>query len=492
MEKITTAALAASADKEAEEKGTSPAILMLRAAHALSEHCAGYKKIAVVCGSGNNGGDGYAAATLIRDGVTVFFVAEPKTADARFYREQCEKSGIPVLPFEHGCLNGCDCVLDCLFGVGLKRKPEGLYARVIEEINVSGAFVISADLPSGLFSDSGLAPVCVNADVTVTFGAKKAGMLLADGQDKCGRVVVADIGTDVREAAYLVEREDVRSVFPRRKRGSNKGMFGYIALIGGCGDYTGAPKLSNIAAAAMRSGAGVVRLCVPRSIGASVSPYLLESTMYSVPDENGHMLFSEESIDAMLKSTRACAVGMGWGDGKDNARILEYILSVYDGRLLLDADALNTVARMGSDVLKGAKPDILITPHPGEFARLCRTDISSVLDNPIERARQYAEKYGVTVLLKGAATTVSDGRDAYIVSRGCAGMATAGSGDVLSGIICALLGFSPESACTCAAAGAYLAGVSGEFAQAETGAYSMIASDTVRHISDGIKYITGA
>ena len=233
----------------------------------------------------------------------------------------------------------------------------------------------------------------------------------------------------------------------------------------------------------------MVRLIVPKSIEVSIAPYLLEQTMYPISnDEDNKMIFNKEEIDKSLEKIKALAIGMGWGNGKDNEKILTYILEEKNIPCIIDADGLNTLANMDLNILKKAKNKIILTPHLKEFERISKNPIETIKENPIELAIEFAKKYNVILLLKGSTTIVTDGDETYLVKRGCAGMATAGSGDVLSGILVGILGYNEPSS-KIVATGAYLAGVSGELAQQKYTDISMKASDTIEMIPEVIKMI---
>ena len=228
---------------------------------------------------------------------------------------------------------------------------------------------------------------------------------------------------------------------------------------------------------------------MPKSIEVSIAPYLLEQTMYPISnDEDNKMIFNKEEIHKSLEKIKALAIGMGWGSGKDNEKILAYILEEKNIPCIIDADGLNTLANMDLNILKKAKNRIILTPHLKEFERISKNPIEKIKENPIELAIEFAKKYNVILLLKGSTTIVTDGDETYLVKRGCTGMATAGSGDVLSGILVGILGYNEPSAKSITA-GAYLAGVSGELAQQKYTDISMKASDTIEMIPEAIKRI---
>ena len=288
-------------------------------------------------------------------------------------------------------------------------------------------------------------------------------------------------------SAVKVDEAFAARVLGIRARESHKGDFGYIGLIGGSREYGGAVKLANLAAPAMRSGAGVVRLIVPEGIAPAVAPYLMESTLYTLTDDgSGRVKYDAERVEGALKGLRAVGAGMGLGVGEDVLALVKHVLSAEGLRVVLDADALNVIAEAGAEILKSARGETVITPHPGEFARLTGRKIADIISGGEELASEFAEKYGVTVLLKGADTVITDGKRLFVNGRGTPGMATAGSGDVLSGILTAAAGYAEDLA-EAAAFAAYVAGAAGELAAANEGIAGMIAGDTARNISRVLK-----
>lgn len=293
----------------------------------------------------------------------------------------------------------------------------------------------------------------------------------------------------IEENVYNIENSDIKEIFKIRNPESNKGDFGYIGILGGCENYSGAIKLANMSATALRAGCGIVRLIIPKSIENFVAPYLLEQTMFTFDtDEKGNMIFDENKIKETLSKLKALAIGMGWGSGNDNEKILKYIIENYNIPLIIDADGINCLSKMDLNILKKYKGKIIITPHLKEFERISKVKIDEVKVNPIKYAKQFAKEYNVIVLLKGHTTIVTNGEDTYLVEKGCPGMATAGSGDVLSGILVGILGYNKPNILT-VSAGAYLAGTAGEIAQEKYTDISMKASDTIECIPEAIKII---
>ena len=283
--------------------------------------------------------------------------------------------------------------------------------------------------------------------------------------------------------------EDLKEIFKEREKNSHKGTYGYVGIIGGCMEYTGAVKLANMSSTALRAGCGVIRVIVPQSIETSIAPYLLEQTIFSIEnDEEQKMKFNKEEIDKALDKLKAVAIGMGWGKGRDNEKILEYILQTKEIPCVIDADGLNTLSQMNFNILKETKCKVILTPHLKEFERISKIPMEEIKKDSIEIAKSFAKKYQVILLLKGSTTIVSDGITTYLVKRGCPGMATAGSGDVLSGVLVGMLGYH-EADAKIVAAGSYLAGMAGELAQEKYTDISMKASDTIEMIPEAIKKI---
>lgn len=290
-------------------------------------------------------------------------------------------------------------------------------------------------------------------------------------------------------APHTVTAADLAPLLPPRNRNTHKGDYGYIAILGGCIEYSGAPRLADLAQSALRAGCGVAALAVPASLAPIVAPQLLESTLSPAPDRDGHMVFDAAYLAALTSGRRAVAVGMGWGRTEDNLRILDWLLGHYTGSLLIDADGLWALAQLGADRLTRAACRVVLTPHRGEFARLTGLEPAEIAADPASAARTFAQATGTIVLLKGPVTAVTDGNLIWLVDRGCPGMATAGSGDVLSGVLAGLLGYLPPDVPT-VSLGAYLCGLAGELAADDVGEISMLASDTAAHLPQAIRILT--
>ncbi|MCD8371836.1 MAG: NAD(P)H-hydrate dehydratase [Clostridia bacterium] len=448
--------------------GVPSETLMRRAGLAIAEEVlavADGKTILVVCGTGNNGGDGYVCSQiLLQKGVNVSVYAMQGRLSADCEREKLRYTG------GYSTQICGDIIVDCLFGTGLCREVGGEYAEVINKINASGAYVISADIPSGINGDNGLKMnVAVKANLTVAIAEYKLGFILGDGMDYCGKVIKKDIGICLNEDTFaeVFEGEDIAEFYPARPRNSHKGTFGTATLICGCTKYVGAAVLAT--EAALRSGCGYVKLDCSAAVKRTVAP-ALPQTVFSKSDN--------------LKSD-AIAIGMGSGVSKSLYEKISYLLKNYTGTLIIDADGLNTLSKYGVNILKGKKCGVILTPHAKEFSRLTGIEVKQILSSPVEYAQKFSSEYGVTLLLKGAASVICGDGKTYINTTGCTALAKAGSGDMLSGYMCgvAARGVKPLYAAVCSQ---YMLGLAAEIAAEKSNEYTAIAGDILQNLSEAV------
>ena len=275
--------------------------------------------------------------------------------------------------------------------------------------------------------------------------------------------------------------EDIKELFQKRKEDANKGDFGKVGILGGSINYSGAVKLASLSLASLRGGCGLVKVIIPKEIVPFVAPALLEQTLF--PYEH------VEDIKKIIMDLDAIAVGMGWGFDEKHLSILKYVLENFTGNLIIDADGLNTLVGH-LDLLKNTKAHIVLTPHLKEFSRLTNLTIEEINENKIEIAKSFAKENRVILLLKGSTTIVTDGTDVYLTKYGTPGMATSGSGDILSGILAGLLGYQEFNLLT-VSAGAIINGLAGEIGTEKHTDISMIARDTIEGISAAIQRIRG-
>lgn len=498
-------------DAHTIESGISGRELMHRAAQGIFDSVSWNGPVGIVCGSGNNAGDGYALALILKKSgvpVTIIRLSDRMSEDGRFFYDRCVAEGIETVRWDDKVdLTAYGTIVDCILGTGFRGAVRDDIAEVIDRIidaHDKGTYVVSADIGSGLNGDSGMSDKCVVSDLTVSIGSYKPGHFLNMAKDVTGKKVNVDIGirpVSDKGLYHLIESSDVRDSIPVRKNLSNKGTYGYIALIGGSVRYTGAIRLASMANAAMRSGAGVVKIGLPGSLIHDVIPHILESTIFPMSDKDGEFVYNEEELADITRNVKTVAFGMGIGISDDTAKMLEYLLTNFKGRLIIDADGLTMLSKMDKKLVTEAECDLVLTPHIKEFSRLCGLSMDEILADPIGSALSYLrEEFGCfakdlqtagscrILLLKGPATIITDGDMVYITDTGCPGMATAGSGDVLSGVLAATCAYIPDLTMA-VAAGAYIAGYAGELAEHKMGAVSMTAGDTAGHIAEAIRSI---
>ena len=459
------------------------------------------ERAAVFCGRGNNGGDGFGCAWLLADSgvpVRTFLVGDPEkmTADAREMLRRFEYAGgrLELFDPENGDIaeyvKSCPVVVDAIFGTGLRSAPRENAEAAVELINSSGAFVIAADIPSGVDADSGLVRgAAVFADLTITFNAPKIGQFTLPGALNCGEVQIADIGipSEVTEAetanVFAVCSEDIS--LPLRARDAHKGSFGKDLIIAGSVGYTGAACLAS--RAAVRSGAGLVTLCIPDKVYSVIAVKCDEAMPTPAQScENG--CFSAEAAEKilpLLEKSDACLIGPGLGRSGGVTDIVKKVIRASKVPLVIDADGINAVSG-NIDVLDEASCPIILTPHDVEFARL-GGDLSR---GRVNGALDFAEKHGCALVLKGHRSICAfpDGT-AYINTTGNPGMAKGGSGDVLAGILLSLIGqkLPLKKAVTHAV---YFHGRSGDLCRDRLGEYFMTPSDITDGLSAVLKSVT--
>lgn len=463
--------------------------LMQNAGGALAktaEKIAPIGSILIVCGGGNNGGDGLVCARVLEEkNRTVHLVVlseklSPDCQKARdFYlqgggkiREKIEENKTYAL------------VIDCMFGTGFHGELQEAFSTASKQIaqcRKQGTKVLCADIPSGVHGDNGFA--CENAvvgDYTLCLGERKAGAYLNEGIDHAGEVLRADIGILLPEKSYarLLDDAAISSLLPKRKRNAHKGVFGKAAIFAGSEKYTGAAALSLFAC--LRSGAGYTTLFAPQSV---ISHFYLKypEALLENTNEGGRVAFNEQTLTKLL-DYNAVAFGMGVGISEEVAACAKWLLNGYQGKLILDADALNSLAKFEKENLQNlfqnASCQVLITPHLKEFSRLSGESVESILASGFSSAFHFAKENKICVLLKNAVSVITNGEEIFLSTTGTSGQAKGGSGDVLSGVIAGLCA-SGLSVFSGAKAGAYIVGKAAEIAVKKTGEYSLLASDTV-------------
>ena len=498
-----------------EEIGIAPLVLMenagrqvVAAMEAMHSDLAD-RRVAVLCGRGNNGGDGFVVArTLLQRGVDVSAfligrVAEVR-GDARTNLEILGRVGLTVVEVADSQawelhlseVSNCTLIVDAIFGTGLNAPVSGFIESVIADVNASGIPVVAIDLPSGLSADSA-DPIgaSIEAGMTVTLAAPKLPLVLPPAETRAGDIVVADIGipSDILDAVEgprveLLTRDSMRELVSPRARDTHKGDYGRVLVIAGSRGRTGAAHLAAIGA--LRSGAGLVTVATPATclpiIAAMAPEYMTEAL-----DETDEGL-DPNGVDRVLELARdVVAIGPGLGQAPATQEFIKRLVDRATMPLVIDADGLNAFGD-DPDRLAGREGrEVIITPHPGEMGRLLGMSTDEVQSSRLEIARNFASAHHVYVVLKGYRTLIATPDERIFINpTGNPGMATGGTGDVLTGMIVAWLAqlLDAEVACKLAV---YLHGMAGDLAEADEGEVAMTSADVAGHLGDAILELTG-
>ncbi|SFR09982.1 NAD(P)H-hydrate dehydratase [Desulfoscipio geothermicus] len=512
MRLVTAGEMGAMDRKAIEDYGIPGMILMENAGLRVVEVISGLlndlngKKVVVVAGKGNNGGDGFVVARHLHNRgseVQVFLAAEQEQikGDAQINLNIWQRMGQKVYSLTKNnnlnllrlALMNADLVVDALYGTGFKGAIREHMVPVIEAVNGCGKAVVAVDIPSGLEADTGrVYGPCIYAAHTITFALPKLGLVLPDAREFVGQLHIVDISIPSAVTAgaesqrfYITDRL-VRDWWPRRRGGAHKGNFGRVLVIAGSRGMSGAAVLA--AQAAARSGAGLVTLGVPAGIHDIAEAKLTEVMTFPLP-ENERGTFSCSALDEIQKRARSSDIlvlGPGLGANNDTAALVKELLLKINTPCVLDADGLNVMVGK-TELFKLVKAPLVLTPHPGEMSRLTGNNTRQIQDARLETAAGKAADWQCILVLKGAGTVVA-GPDGtlFINGTGNPGMASGGTGDVLAGLIGGLIaqGMTPLHA---AAAGAYLHGLAGDAAATERGMAGLLASDLLEQLPDVLK-----
>ncbi|MBI2413932.1 MAG: NAD(P)H-hydrate dehydratase [Deltaproteobacteria bacterium] len=479
-----------------ENAGRGVAEAVLRVLAAFSS-----KRVSILAGKGNNGGDGYVAARRLKNAgadVTVFALSrvEELKGDALANAGEWALMGgqtVAILTPEDlekskPALKHSSIIVDAIFGTGLRSDVEGVAAVLIDFVNGLDKTVVAVDIPSGIDAGSGrILGRAIKASFTVTMAMPKVGLVLYPGRDYAGPFEIVDIGAprgliDDTDIKYnLITAEMLRGILKPRRPDTHKTTYGHLLVLAGSPGMTGAAYMT--AMAAMRTGAGLVTAGVPESLHNIMEAKTIEVMTAALPETTDKALgpVSWPRIREIIKNKTALVMGPGVGNRKDIYLLIEKIASEIEVPLLIDADGLNALAEDAS-VLKTVSIPVVLTPHPGEMARLLKTTAGEVQADRIGAATRLATLTGATIVLKGAGTVIAgaDGQ-VYINTTGNAGLATAGTGDILAGMIGSLLaqGYAPLEA---SIAGAHVHGLAGDAVKDATGETGMIATDLLPRI----------
>ncbi|MDR4494738.1 MAG: NAD(P)H-hydrate dehydratase [Nitrospirales bacterium] len=513
---LVTAEQMQSLDRRTIQEAHVPGItLMERAGQGVVEHLIsawGSPKghtILIVCGKGNNGGDGFVVARLLhKKGAKVhtILLSSPKelSPDAKtMYRRLTQlapSSRLHIQPSSEklqSLLEGGHVIVDAMLGTGLTSTVREPYLSAIELINLSSGKVAAIDIPSGLDSNNGtVLGSAVNADLTVTFGYPKVGLYLGTAIDRVGQVHVVDIGiptqfaSDLSPRIQLLTQDRVRQMIPARPPTAHKGTFGHAGLLAGSPGKTGAAAMAGLSA--LRIGTGLVTIACPHTVSPVLEAKLLEVMTDPMPDSPQHQLGMDSfsALRSFMQNKSALGVGPGLGVSEDTTALLIKLLPQSDIPCLLDADALNGLAGH-PEVFSATRVPPILTPHPGEMARLMGEGYSAntINQDRLTVATRFAQEHRAIVVLKGARTIVAEpGGQIAICPTGNPGMASAGMGDVLTGMITGLLAQGVAS-WDAAQVGVYVHGLAGDLAAARLGYAGLIASDVISAIPQALQTI---
>ena len=511
--KVATASQMRELDRRATEEFGIPSLLLMENAglQAVLEMDRSFprlntSRVAIACGKGNNGGDGLVVARHLFDrgtAVEVFLLAKKSEVkgDARTNLEIVKRLKIPIhevttshdLQAIREAVGNADLIVDALLGTGTTGAAKGLLAEAIDLLNQAGRPIVALDIPSGLSSDEGGIPgPSVNATLTITFGLPKRGLVLFPAASRAGRVAIVDIGlprqllSDASLEVSLLEPKEAAGALPPREPDAHKGTYGHVLVLAGSPGKTGAAAMC--ALSALRIGAGLVTLGLPESLNDMMEAKLTEVMTEPLPEtrERTVALAAWGKILTLMEGKRALAIGPGLSTHPETSELVRELVSTVRVPMVVDADGINALAPKLETLAKAAAP-LILTPHPGELSRLLGISREEVAQNRIPIAQKVATSFRVHLVLKGGRTLVvdPDGRVA-INMTGNPGMATGGTGDVLTGLIAGLLaqGVNPGLA---ARAGVYLHGLAGDLAAEAVGQEAMLASDLMAQVPDAIR-----
>ena len=516
--KVVTAPQMREIDRRTIEQEGVPSLTLMENAgqgvfQVVREYLAdeGRPRVVVLCGRGNNGGDGLVVARKLREAdvnPVVFLAGDPKTlsgdAAANYRRAREESIDIHEVAAESvaevaAACGEADVVVDALLGTGISGEVTGVVGDLIDAIDQSEAVVVAVDVPSGLNADDGTpCGRAVVADATPTMGLPKLGLVLPSGRQYAGSVRVVDIGVPehvIEEAdatAEILTGSEARALLPPRPLDAHKGDFGRVLVVAGSVGMTGAAALCS--EAALRIGAGLVYLAIPRGLNDLLEIKLTEVITCPMPETRRRSLAlaSTDKIVELAAQCDAVALGPGLSQDPETQQVVYRLVDGIDRPLVIDADGLNALRRHENPLPARTAPTV-ITPHPGEMARLLGTTTDEIQTDRMGAARRAAEQFRSVVVLKGAGTITTQPGDGLctINTTGNPGMASGGTGDVLTGMIAGLLAqhVAPLSPYDAARLGVYLHGLAGDLAAAETGQMSMIAGDVLRHVATAVRRI---
>lgn len=476
-----------------EEIGVPSMVLMERAAlevvRCMEEEQLDFRKVLVICGSGNNGGDGYAIARLLHlkgHDVTIFFAGNSQKRSEENAQQAKIAAHYEIPVITNLGTEEYSVIIDALFGTGLKREITGHYREILCSVNQMTGEKVAVDLPSGIHDTTGAQMgIAFCADLTVAIAFPKRGLFLQEGNVCAGKILTGDIGISSETfsegtVTFGYEKQDLFLGFPKRKKNSHKGSYGKVLMIAGSKGMSGAAYLS--AKAAYAVGAGLVQIYTHEENRVILQQLLPEAIITT------YDTFDSEQLEKLIQWADLIGIGCGLGKSDTAERVMQYTLKRALVPCVVDADGINILSKH-MEWIEVTNALIVLTPHMKEMSRMLQCSVKELIEQRMERLHAFVERYKVVCVLKDARTLVAkEHRNTYLNLSGNAAMAKAGSGDVLAGVIVGILAQQCEPY-TSACLGVFLHGLAGDMARDKKGAYSVLASDLVAEISSVLKNI---
>lgn len=476
-----------------EEIGVPSMVLMERAAlevvRCMEEEQLDFRKVLVICGSGNNGGDGYAIARLLHlkgHDVTIFFAGNSQKRSEENAQQAKIAAHYEIPVITNLGTEEYSVIIDALFGTGLKREVTGHYREVLCSVNLMAGKKVAVDLPSGIHDTTGARMgIAFCADLTVAIAFPKRGLFLQEGNVCAGKILTGDIGISSETfsegtVTFGYEKQDLFLGFPKRKKNSHKGSYGKVLMIAGSKGMSGAAYLS--AKAAYAVGAGLVQIYTHEENRVILQQLLPEAIITT------YDTFDSEQLEKLIQWADLIGIGCGLGKSDTAERVMQYTLKRALVPCVVDADGINILSKH-MEWIEETNALIVLTPHMKEMSRMLQCSVKELIEQRMEKLHAFVERYKVVCVLKDARTLVAkEHQNTYLNLSGNAAMAKAGSGDVLAGVIVGILAQQCEPY-TSACLGVFLHGLAGDMARDKKGAYSVLASDLVAEISSVLKNI---
>ena len=476
-----------------EEIGVPSMVLMERAAlevvRCMEEEQLDFRKVLVICGSGNNGGDGYAIARLLHlkgHDVTIFFAGNSQKRSEENVQQAKIAAHYEIPVITNLGTEEYSVIIDALFGTGLKREVTGHYREVLCSVNQMAGKKVAVDLPSGIHDTTGARMgIAFCADLTVAIALPKRGLFLQEGNVCAGKILTGDIGISSETfsegtVTFGYEKQDLFLGFPKRKKNSHKGSYGKVLMIAGSKGMSGAAYLS--AKAAYAVGAGLVQIYTHEENRVILQQLLPEAIITT------YDTFDSEQLEKLIQWADLIGIGCGLGKSDTAERVMQYTLKRALVPCVVDADGINILSKH-MEWIEETNALIVLTPHMKEMSRMLQCSVKELIEQRMEKLHAFVERYKVVCVLKDARTLVAkEHQNTYLNLSGNAAMAKAGSGDVLAGVIVGILAQQCEPY-TSACLGVFLHGLAGDMARDKKGAYSVLASDLVAEISSVLKNI---